>query len=38
MNFWMILLAAQVVVVLVAFVRESGQDVRFEGEKITYRS
>jgi hypothetical protein len=38
MNFWMILLAAQAIVAVFALLRESGKYVRFEGEKVTYRS
>jgi len=38
MSFWLILLAAQIVVTVIALVRESGEDTRFEGEKLTYRS
>jgi hypothetical protein len=38
MNVWMLLLAAQVIVALVAFVRGLGQDSRFEDDKLNYRS
>ncbi len=38
MNFWMILLAAQVVVTIVAFARGSKQDSRFQEDKLEFRS
>ena len=38
MNFWMILLAAQVIITIVAFVRGKGQDNRFEDDKLDFRS
>ena len=38
MNFWMILLAAQVLVAVVAFARGFRQDERFEDDKLDYRS
>jgi hypothetical protein len=38
MNFWMILFALQVVVTLVAVTRERGEDTRFAGDKIGFRS
>jgi hypothetical protein len=37
-NFWTILLAAQVLVAIVAFFRESGKDERFEDDKLGFRS
>ena len=38
MSFWLILFAVQAVVMVFALVRESGKDLRFEGEKLAYRS
>ncbi len=38
MTLSLILLAAQVLVTIFALVRESGDDPRFEGEKLMYRS
>jgi hypothetical protein len=38
MNFWMILLAAQVIITVVAFVRGARQDSRFEDDKLNFRS
>jgi len=38
MTLSLILLAAQVLVMIFALVRESGEDPRFEGEKLMYRS
>ncbi len=38
MSFWLILFAAQIIVTVVALVRESGKDARFEGEKLGFRS
>jgi hypothetical protein len=38
MNLWMILLAAQVLVAVVALVTGLGQDSRFEDDKLDYRS
>jgi hypothetical protein len=38
MNFWMILLAAQVIVTVIAFVRGARQDDRFENNKLDFRS
>ncbi len=37
-NFWMILFAVQVAIAFVAFVRENGNDDRFEAEKLGFRS
>ena len=37
-NFWMVLFAAQVVIALVAFLRENGKDDRFDDEKMGFRS
>jgi hypothetical protein len=38
MSLWLVLLAAQIVVAVIAFVRESGEDPRFEADKLDYRS
>jgi hypothetical protein len=38
MNFWIILFAAQVLVSVVAIVREKTSKETFEGEKLGYRS
>jgi len=38
MNFWMILLAAQVVIAVIAFLRGTRQDTRFEDDKLDFRS
>lgn len=38
MTLSLILLAAQVLVTVFALVRESGEDPRFEGDKLTFRS
>jgi hypothetical protein len=38
MSFWLIVLAVKVVVLLFALVRESGEDPRFAGEELQYRS
>ena len=38
MSFWLILFAVQALVMMVAVVRESGKDTRFEGEKLNFRS
>ena len=38
MNFWMILLAAQVVVTVIAFARGTKQDSRFREDKLDFRS
>lgn len=38
MSICFLLLAAQVLVAVVAMLRESGKDERFEGEKLGYRS
>jgi hypothetical protein len=38
MNLWMMLLAAQVIVTAIAFVRGARQDKRFEDGKLDYRS
>jgi hypothetical protein len=37
-NFWMILFAVQVVIALVAMVRENGKDERFADDKMGFRS
>jgi hypothetical protein len=38
MTLTLILIALQVVVTLVSLLRESGEDTRFEGEKMGFRS
>ena len=38
MNFWMILLAVQVVVTVIAFARGTRQDARFKDDKLDFRS
>ena len=38
MNFLLVLLALQVVVVIASFVRERGEDKTFEGDKVGFRS
>ena len=38
MNFWLILFAAQVVVTVIAVVREKKGNASFEGDKLSYRS
>ena len=38
MTLTLIVIALQVVVTLVALLRESGEDTRFEGDKLTFRS
>jgi hypothetical protein len=38
MNFWMILLAAQVVIAIIGFARGTRQDSRFEDDKLEFRS
>ena len=38
MNIWVILLAIQIVISVVAFFRESGEDTQFEGDKLALRS
>jgi hypothetical protein len=38
MNFWVIFFAAQVVVSVIAVVRERKQNTRFDGDKLGYRS
>ena len=38
MNFWMILLAGQVIVTVIAFVRGTRQDSRFKDHKLEFRS
>lgn len=38
MSIWIILLAVQIVIAAIALVRESGEDIRFEGDKLGYRS
>ena len=38
MNLWLILLAAQVIVAIIAFARGPRQDKRFEDSKLDFRS
>jgi len=38
MNFWIVVLVLQVAVTVFAFLRESGADGRFDGEKLEFRS
>jgi len=38
MNFWMILLAAQGIVTVIAFARGRRQDSRFQDDKLDFRS
>lgn len=38
MNLWMILLAAQVIVTVLAFARGTKQDTRFQEDKLDFRS
>jgi hypothetical protein len=38
MNFWMLLLAAQVLITIIAFARGTRQDSRFEDDKLDFRS
>ncbi len=38
MTLTLIVIALQVVVMLVSVLRESGEDTRFEGDKLTFRS
>jgi hypothetical protein len=38
MNFWMILLASQVIIAVIAFLRGAQQDTRFEDDKLDFRS
>jgi hypothetical protein len=38
MTLTLIVIAAQMLLVVVALFRESGEDSRFEGEKLTFRS
>jgi hypothetical protein len=38
MNFWILLLAAQIFVAGFALLRESGKDTRFDDDKLEYRS
>lgn len=38
MNLWMILLAAQVIVTVIAFSRGPRQDARFQDDKLDFRS
>ena len=38
MNFWMILLAAQIVIAAVAMIRERGEDMNFQADKLGFRS
>ena len=38
MNYWMLLLGAQVVIVVIAFARGNRQDSRFRDDKLEFRS
>jgi hypothetical protein len=38
MTLSLFLLAAQIVFTAIALIRESGEDARFEGDKLLYRS
>jgi hypothetical protein len=38
MSFWLIVLAIKAVVLLFAVIREGGEDPRFAGEDLQYRS
>jgi hypothetical protein len=38
MSICLVLFAAQIVAALIAFVRERGEDPRFAGDKLIYRS
>jgi hypothetical protein len=38
MNFWMILLAAQVIIAIIGFARGRRQDARFQDDKLDFRS
>ncbi len=38
MTLTLIVVALQVIVMLFSVVRESGEDTRFEGDKLTFRS
>jgi hypothetical protein len=38
MTLTLIVIAIQIVVMLFSVVRESGEDTRFEGDKLTFRS
>jgi hypothetical protein len=38
MNLTLILVAVQIVVAIFALIRESGEDKRFEGDALEYRS
>lgn len=38
MTLTLVVIALQVVVMLVALIRESGEDARFEGDKLTFHS
>jgi len=38
MNFWMILLAVQVIVTVIAFASGTRQDSRFQDDKLDFRS
>ena len=38
MNIWVVLLAIQILISVVAFFRESGEDTQFEGDKLALRS
>lgn len=38
MTLTLIIIALQIAVLLVSLVRESGEDARFQGDKLTFRS
>jgi hypothetical protein len=38
MNIWVVLIAIQILISVVAFFRESGEDAQFEGDKLALRS
>jgi hypothetical protein len=38
MNIWVVLIAIQILISVVAFFRESGEDIQFEGDKLALRS
>ena len=38
MNIWVVIIAIQIVISLVAFFRESGEDTQFAGDKLDMRS
>jgi hypothetical protein len=38
MNFWLIFFAAQILLAVVALIRDRGEDSRFEGDALGFRS